>query len=966
MNGVNLTAASQLSGADGIPICPPVPPIDGDEDAQTIYRLENECYKLRVSMSKVRKATQEWFFLETRLKNATDELDAAKEDRDLMLGGGDVCFGTEIDAIANNKATNNNNDSSNNNTCSAGPLVVPLTPIKSEAQKQREKIEQDLQRIEVQLNVHPKFSPEWFKLKEELVELRIKLDEGDSTKNKSNSSSNNINNGSSSNNNNNNNKITTPSKKQNKENFNENNWDEVQVELPPQFHFRPISPPPSPSSPSTSTSSLSRSRIVNPTPGKPHTSTPGSGSFYYNFYSDDQDTIEQRTLLRSQHDAACEELDKFPQFSKEWFAAKTKAVLLEDQLEELENKSHSHHSCGGSNRSFSGWSENEEELEAISCADELECVMVAEALKQGNCISPSFVGDDDLQEDEGGLDNEDNQLQGDVEGVDNVGIALTISTEDQSDENQTAMLLRPRQLPFLFNAGEDSQKDGEKAAIESDHQLQEDVLKVGVEDIGAVSPSQDLPGDNNSPKQQEEDASPEDFPLATDSDQPTNTEAGVPDEAVPLESQEETDTNAIDLGKVDNDQLEIQKHHVVMIQEQWRIHSRCSPFKRTKTRALVYQTVSRDESHSKKGKGFNLVGFVQNLLPKDKHSRWSIFAAVLIQSRWRSYQKRKLFKARISSITKVQALARCKQQQLMFCKQREKASTLRKRPENKELASLLDESENVLEDLKALQAAIIVQRAWKRHHSKSQKSLELRSILEQASYMRMQLAMLKGSITIQRRWRAYIEQKHMSELYEKHDALSEKLDNLTKYSREWCDIVDQMRALRDQIGQLETTDPHHNQERDDTAPCIETESVNFASIRDSLEKKATVSTPKLPDNHWNEKFQKGAVSSSTPVAPKGALPKSGNVSVSQYRETFEGNPNAAEKPPTPKTKKSRTRKSPKKSPTLKDLGIECLRLSQRLNDLPKFSPEWTLSKVELKLVTEEMEYLYLESLQKGT
>ena len=196
MNGVNLTAASQLSGADGIPICPPVPPIDGDEDAQTIYRLENECYKLRVSMSKVRKATQEWFFLETRLKNATDELDAAKEDRDLMLGGGDVCFGTEIDAIANNKTTNNNNDNSNSNTCSAGPLVVPLTPIKSEAQKQREKIEQDLQRIEVQLNVHPKFSPEWFKLKEELVELRIKLDEGDSAKNKSNgsSSNNNINN----------------------------------------------------------------------------------------------------------------------------------------------------------------------------------------------------------------------------------------------------------------------------------------------------------------------------------------------------------------------------------------------------------------------------------------------------------------------------------------------------------------------------------------------------------------------------------------------------------------------------------------------------------------------------------------------------------------------------------------------------------------------------------------------------
>jgi hypothetical protein len=63
--------------------------------------------------------------------------------------------------------------------------------------------------------------------------------------------------------------------------------------------------------------------------------------------------------------------------------------------------------------------------------------------------------------------------------------------------------------------------------------------------------------------------------------------------------------------------------------------------------------------------------------------------------------------------------------------------------------------------------------------------------------------------------------------------------------------------------------------------------------------------------------------------------------------------------------RSRRGKGPKKPPTLKDLGSECLRLSKRLNQLPKFSPEWTLSKVELKLVTEEMEYLYVESLKKG-
>ena len=160
----------------------PVPPIDGDEDAQTIYRLENECYNLRMAMAKTRKATQAWFFLETKLKNATDELDAAKEDRDLMLGGGDMSFGMEVDAVPNV-----------NHTCSSGAAA------KTEAQIKREQIEQDLQRIEEQLDGHAKFSPEWFKLKEELVELRIKLDEGDTrdkhnnNQKRSNSSENNIN-----------------------------------------------------------------------------------------------------------------------------------------------------------------------------------------------------------------------------------------------------------------------------------------------------------------------------------------------------------------------------------------------------------------------------------------------------------------------------------------------------------------------------------------------------------------------------------------------------------------------------------------------------------------------------------------------------------------------------------------------------------------------------------------------------
>jgi hypothetical protein len=69
--------------------------------------------------------------------------------------------------------------------------------------------------------------------------------------------------------------------------------------------------------------------------------------------------------------------------------------------------------------------------------------------------------------------------------------------------------------------------------------------------------------------------------------------------------------------------------------------------------------------------------------------------------------------------------------------------------------------------------------------------------------------------------------------------------------------------------------------------------------------------------------------------------------------------------PKPRKSGNRKLKSPKKPPTLKELGIECLRLSTRLSQLRKFTPEWTLVNVELKLVTEEMEYLYAESLKNG-
>ncbi len=43
------------------------------------------------------------------------------------------------------------------------------------------------------------------------------------------------------------------------------------------------------------------------------------------------------------------------------------------------------------------------------------------------------------------------------------------------------------------------------------------------------------------------------------------------------------------------------------------------------------------------------------------------------------------------------------------------------------------------------------------------------------------------------------------------------------------------------------------------------------------------------------------------------------------------------------------------------LSGEFASITKKMNSLTKFSPEWTLSKVELKFVGEELEHLYAES-----
>jgi len=48
---------------------------------------------------------------------------------------------------------------------------------------------------------------------------------------------------------------------------------------------------------------------------------------------------------------------------------------------------------------------------------------------------------------------------------------------------------------------------------------------------------------------------------------------------------------------------------------------------------------------------------------------------------------------------------------------------------------------------------------------------------------------------------------------------------------------------------------------------------------------------------------------------------------------------------------------------VRSLSIEISSLSQKMKSVPKFSPEWTLSKVEMKLVYDELNYICEKSMR---
>ncbi|KAL7468770.1 hypothetical protein ACHAXS_009006 [Conticribra weissflogii] len=551
-----------------------------DDDEQTIGRLEKECNRLSYTIKKFPKYSHEWFFLDSKLTAAKQELEAAYEDRNLVLDFGldennvksdenSVGGGTVPKTIHFNFQGDGENDDkipTQQNQEAVEPLSdavysppSDLSDITSEQETKishkkmplnqqcdllhdNERSKEESERIARLLSDVPKFSPEWFQLKEEYLDFLISLQEADNydnplceagdgllKKGPDAVESDDVHNVQVKDRQHTTNEMARCERPQQtddvpnhndtilqhnhraEDNFptdstvkvlSEEDLRDLDIELPynitsnrvPSFALSPSS------STAGSTSSSINQRSLSP-PLSPPTSpilgrqlfpplTPPdvviarstvAGSYYYGqdeegniddvhvpiplsmqqqqhqlqeqhqLQSKNTESLERMTRLKAEHAAACVKLGSFPKFSEPWFAAKTNVVLLEDQMDDFENATVS----GGCGRSISGWSHfssvsagggvcdsdrsasssgwSDHEDESMSLGNEfgdvLERVMVVEALKQGNCISP-------IDGNEHGIGNDQNlsPVQINIPRVEN---SVTVNQESAATLIQT-------------------------------------------------------------------------------------------------------------------------------------------------------------------------------------------------------------------------------------------------------------------------------------------------------------------------------------------------------------------------------------------------------------------------------------------------------------------------------------------------------------------------------------------------
>mmetsp|Transcript_30271 Transcript_30271/g.72029 ORF Transcript_30271/g.72029 Transcript_30271/m.72029 type:complete len:566 (-) Transcript_30271:2711-4408(-) len=318
-----------------------------------IARLEEEVKQFSEAMATMRKYSRDWFFFDRKLKAASDELGAAREDRDLFPS--DI----ESDLPRGIPATVLVHD--------VGDVCASTTKDGSQLKYSEDDKRKEYKRIEDEIARLPKFSGIWFSLKEELVALRVSLDEqetipffeteaGEPAVTK---------------------RIMETPRRDRRHCNDGRKHQQQQQRNPPNSPFkgvgvRQISPPPSPP--------------VSPLNPSPYCSKSRGRNRLYSFDSSashvDPNTVAKIQKLKLDHERLSNMLNALPDNSKEWRDIKWKTINLEEQLDDIENSSNS--TCDRS-----GWTSWSDEDEILSHTDSTELSLVLEALAMQNGTSQS-------------------------------------------------------------------------------------------------------------------------------------------------------------------------------------------------------------------------------------------------------------------------------------------------------------------------------------------------------------------------------------------------------------------------------------------------------------------------------------------------------------------------------------------------------------------------------------------------
>ena len=315
-------------------------------------------------------------------------------------------------------------------------------------------------------------------------------------------------------------------------------------------------------------------------------------------------------------------------------------------------------------------------------------------------------------------------------------------------------------------------------------------------------------------------------------------------------------------------------------------------------------------------------------------------SAVCIQTAWRkAHQRREEYKARTvlassqssECAVRIQSTLRGSNQRKKYARIRNAVLCIQSFSRMKQQQKMLRKSANAIL-IQRVTRRWIVQKylhedevAVSRSILQDQDSVHSKSILGESSIQNSPSSRSKSSPA-----RPSIEviQRH-------HRALSLRRNQVLKFSDEWFYTTELIQGLEHELGIREREQ-------------VQDASDEILSLEDSRhDDELSGSIPSMREDSSPSQVMRivhttEAQTSSHQSSPRGSLSSSGwtNFSSNEFTSASPTSGNSAEEE------------------NLKCLGKECLRLTRELEGLPRFSDEWFQCKVELKSVTEELEFLY--------